>query len=177
MARTAKKEVTPAAERGLRRWNDPADSPFDILLRGRDGLHRQLDRLFDDFWDNGRMSGLLGSWSGAELSPRVDETEDEKAYHIEVELPGMDQSDVDVSYSDGLLTISGEKKQEKEEKDKDYYRKERSFGSFRRVLPIPVAVDEAKIQASFKKGVLSIELPKSREAQKKVKKITVKSAQ
>ena len=69
------------------------------------------------------------------------------------------------------------KKQEKEEKEKDYYRKERSFGSFRHVLPIPVAVDEAKIQASFKKGVLSIELPKTKESQKKVKKITVKAAQ
>jgi HSP20 family protein len=176
MNKTTEKEVVPAGERGLRRWNDLADSPFDILLRGRDGLHRQLDRLFDDFWDNGRMSSLLGSWNGAGLSPRVDETEDDKAYHIEVELPGMDHSDVDVSYSDGLLTISGEKKQEKEEKEKDYYRKERSFGSFRRVLPIPVAVDEAKIQASFKKGVLTIDLPKTREAQKKVKKIAVKSA-
>ena len=176
MSRTKEKELVATGERGLRRWDDLADNPFDIFLRGRNGLHRQLDRLFDDFWENGRMSGLLGSWTGTDLSPRVDETEDEKAYRIEVELPGMDQNDVDVSYSDGLLTISGEKKQEKEEKEKDYYRRERSYGAFRRVLPIPVAVDEAKIQASFKKGVLSIELPKTKEAQKKVKKISVKSA-
>jgi len=172
----AVKKEGPKAKRGLRRWSDDEKSPLDMFFRGRSNLHREVDRLFEDFWHNGGGSSLLAPWSGTALSPLVDETEDEKAYHVEVELPGMDQDDVDVSYSDGLLTISGEKKQEKEEKKKDYYRKERSFGSFRRVIALPGAVDESKIQASFKKGVLSIELPKSREAQKKVKKITVKSA-
>ena len=175
MNRLAKKEPVTREKRGLRRWSDIEDSPFDLFLRGKSNLHREVDRLFEDFWNNGGSSSLLAPWSETALSPLVDETEDEKAYHIEVELPGMDQKDVEVSYSDGVLTISGEKKDEKEEKKKDYYRKERSFGAFRRMLPIPCAVDESKIQASFKKGVLSIDLPKTREAQKKVKKISVKS--
>jgi HSP20 family protein len=110
------------------------------------------------------------------LSPQVDEIEDDKAIHIKVELPGMDKEDVDISLSGGMLTITGEKKREEEEKGKDFYRKERSFGSFRRTLPIPVEVDEAKIKASFKKGILSIDLPKTPEARKKVKHITVKAA-
>jgi HSP20 family protein len=75
-----------------------------------------------------------------------------------------------------MLTVRGEKKQEDEEKGKDFYRKERSFGSFRRVLPIPGDVDESKIKASFEKGVLMIDLPKSEEAKKKVKHITIKAA-
>ena len=106
----------------------------------------------------------------------VDETEDEQAYHIEVELPGIDKEDVDVSYCDGLLTISGEKREEKEEKKRDYYRKERSFGAFRRVVPLPGAIDESKIHASFKRGILSIDLPKTDESKKKVKKISVSAA-
>lgn len=109
------------------------------------------------------------------MSPRIDETEDESAYHIEVELPGMDQKDVEVIYSDGLLTVSGEKKQESEEKEKNYYRRERSFGSFQRVLQIPGLVKESDIKASFKKGVLQIDLPKSEEAKKATKKIAVKA--
>ena len=176
MKSTAKKEPVSGRGRGLRRWGDVERSPEEMFLWGRSGLHRELDRLFDDFWHNGRMSSMLEPWAGGDLALRVDETEDDKAYHIEVELPGMDQKDVDVSYSDGVLTISGEKKQEKEEKERDYYRRERSFGSFKRVLPIPGAVNEAKIQASFKKGVLSIELPKTEEAKKAVKKINVKAA-
>ena len=176
MNKLAAKKPGSREKRGLRRWSDIDDSPFDMFLRGKSNLHREVDRLFEDLWNNGGGSSLLAPWSETALSPLVDETEDEKAYHVEVELPGMDQEDVDVSYSDGLLTISGEKKEEKEEKKKDYYRKERSFGAFRRILPIPGAVDESKIQASFKKGVLSVELPKTKEAQKKVKKISVKSA-
>jgi HSP20 family protein len=176
MNRSTAKEPGTQGQGGLARWGEFDGSPFDTLLRGRSNLHREVDRLFEDFWHNGGTPSLLAPWSESALSPLVDETEDDKAYHVEVELPGMDQQDVEVSYADGLLTISGEKKEDKEEKRKDYYRKERSFGAFRRVLPIPGAVDESKIQAVFKKGVLSVELPKTREAQKKVKKISVKSA-
>jgi HSP20 family protein len=88
----------------------------------------------------------------------------------------MDEDDVDVTLSGGVLTIRGEKKREEEEKGKDYYRSERHFGSFRRSLPIPVDVDEAKIEAEFRKGILYIELPKTREARDKIKHIPVKAA-
>jgi HSP20 family protein len=105
--------------------------------------------------------------------PSMDEREDDKGYHVKVDLPGMDQKDVEVTLADGMLTIKGEKKMEEEEKGKEFYRKERAFGSFRRTLALPVEVDEAKVYASFKNGVLTIDLPKSAEARKKVKQIPV----
>ena len=88
----------------------------------------------------------------------------------------MDESDIEVTLADGLLTIKGEKKRESEEQDKDFYRKERAFGSFQRTIAIPGEVDESAITASFKKGVLKIDLPKSEEAQKKVTHIEVQAA-
>jgi len=170
-----KKELAPWRNWGIGRWKDKGDSPFDAFLRDREGFHQQLDRLFEDFWQgSGRLPSLMEPWTTGDLVPSVDQSEDDKAYHVSVELPGMEKSDVDVSFADGMLTISGEKKEEKEEKDKDFYRQERSYGAFRRVLAMPGAVDEAKIQASFKNGVLSIELPKTKEAQNQVKKIAVK---
>lgn len=172
----ALKELAPWRWGGLRRWEEE-DRPFSSFRRDMDALHREMDRLFEDFWRGGDRPSLLSeSWAMRDISPRVDETEDDKAFHVKVELPGMDQEDVEVTLSDGLLTIRGEKKQEEEEKGKDFYRKERSFGAFRRTLPVPGEVDESKIEASFKKGVLSIELPKTVEAQKKVKHIDVKAA-
>jgi HSP20 family protein len=167
---------------GLRRWDDE-DRPFESFFREMDSLHKEMDRLFEDFWKgSGRhvmtapWQSTMTPWSHGEVMPHVDETEDEKAFHIEVELPGMDKDDVDITLANGMLTIRGEKKREEEEKGKDFYRKERSFGAFRRSLPIPADVDESKIDASFKKGVLYIELPKSEEARKKVTHIDVKAA-
>ena len=149
-----------------------------------DTLHKEMDRLFDEFWkDGGRRlmanppwPGSAESWSSTEVMPRIDATEDDNAFQVRVELPGMDRKDVDITLSGGMLTIRGEKKREDEEKGKDFYRRERSFGSFRRTLPIPTEVDESKIEASFRKGVLTIELPKSEEARKKITHIDVKAA-
>ena len=86
----------------------------------------------------------------------------------------MDAKDIDISLSDGVLTIKGEKKEEKEDKGKDYYRMERSYGSFVRTIPLPVEVDTDKVEAKFKKGVLSIALPKTAKAVAETKKISVK---
>ena len=176
------KEMVPWRWGGLRRWDDE-DRPFESFFREMDSLHKEMDRLFEDFWKGGGRHSMtapwqstMAQWSHGEVMPRVDETEDEKAFHIEVELPGMDKDDVDITLANGLLTIRGEKKREEEEKGKDFYRKERSFGAFRRSLPIPADVDESKIDASFKKGVLHIELPKSEEARKKITHIDVKAA-
>ena len=88
----------------------------------------------------------------------------------------MDEKNIDVKVADGTLTIKGEKQEEKEEKKKDYYLRERSFGSFERSFAIPEGVDADKIEASFKKGVLTLTLPKKPEAQKPAKKIDVKAA-
>ena len=113
------------------------------------------------------------TWATA---PAVDVAETEKAYEITAELPGMDEKNVEVKFADGVLTVKGEKQEEKEEKKKDYYLSERSYGSFQRAFQVPDGVDADKIEASFKNGVLTVTMPKSVEAQKSAKKITVKAA-
>ena len=94
-------------------------------------------------------------------APAVDIVDKEKAYEITAELPGMDESNIDVKFSDGTLTIKGEKREEKEEKKKDYYLSERRYGSFQRSFSVPDGVDADKIEASFKNGVLTVTLPKT----------------
>jgi HSP20 family protein len=106
----------------------------------------------------------------------VDVSEGEKAYEITAELPGLDEKDIEVKLALGGLTIKGEKREEKEEKKKDYYLHERHFGSFERYFRLPDEVDPDKIEASFKKGVLTVTLPKKPEAQKAEKKIAIKAA-
>jgi len=140
-------------------------------------LHREVDRVFENFWSGFGMPSLLredgGALAGISMDVRVDTSEDDKAYHVTAELPGMSEKDVEVTFADNTLTISGEKKEEKDVKEGNYHRRERSFGSFRRSFALPVEVDEAKIAATFKDGVMTIELPKSKTAQKKAKKITI----
>ncbi len=148
-------------------------------------LRRQIDRLFDDFqWGSWPTFGRTvfdaePSWRG-ELSfgkaPAVDVAERDNGYEVTAELPGMDVNNVEVKYADGVLTIKGEKKEEKEEKKKDYYMSERRFGSFQRTFRLPDGIDADKIAADFKNGVLTVTLPKSAEAQKSEKKITIKAA-
>jgi HSP20 family protein len=106
----------------------------------------------------------------------VDISETDNAFEITAELPGMDEKNVEVKFANGVLTIKGEKQDEKEEKNRDYYMRERSFGSFQRNFKVPDSVNTDKIEAHFKEGVLTVMLPKSAEGQKAEKKITVKSA-
>ncbi len=155
-------------------------------LRPFESLRREVDRLFDDFaggiWRSpfGRsfldIEPALRTQSVMTAIPAVDVTETDKAYEIAAELPGMDEKNIEVKFADGVLIIKGEKREEKEEKNKDYYLSERSFGSFQRSFQVPSGVDTDKIDASFKNGVLTVTLPKSTEAQKAEKKITVKAA-
>ena len=137
-------------------------------------LHREVDRVFDSFWSGFGTPSPLGEKSGGlAFDLRVDTSEDDKAYHVTAELPGMTEKDVEVTFADNTLTISGEKKEEKEVKEENYHRRERSFGAFRRSFTLPAEVDEGKISAAFKDGVMTIDLPKSKTAQKKAKKITI----
>ncbi|HIP77382.1 MAG TPA: Hsp20/alpha crystallin family protein [Kiloniellaceae bacterium] len=137
-------------------------------------LHREVDRVFDDFWRGfGRPSLFAGNSEAMSFDIRVDTSEDDKAYHVTAELPGMTEKDVEVTFADNRLTISGEKKEEREVKEENYHRRERSFGSFRRSFTLPGDIDEAKIAATFKDGVMSVDLPKTKTAQKKAKKITI----
>jgi HSP20 family protein len=152
-----------------------------------ESLHREIDRLFDDF--NGgfldwpfrrRLFGAAPLWqreiTGFATAPAVDVSETDKSYEITAELPGMDEKNVTVTLSNGDLIIKGEKQEDKEEKKKDYYLKERRFGSFERRFAVPDGVDTNKVEANFKKGVLVVTLPKTEEAQKAEKKIPVKAA-
>jgi HSP20 family protein len=160
--------VGPASTRG---WH-----PFE-------SLHREIDRLFDDFglgWPSGRSLFATEPLFRREMTwqkmPAVDIVESEKAYEITADLPGMDEKNIEVKVTDGVLTIKGEKQEEKEEKKKDYYLQERSFGSFQRSFELSESIDTDKIEASFKKGVLTVKLPKKAEAQKPAKTIEVKAA-
>jgi HSP20 family protein len=147
-----------------------------------ESLKREVDRLFDsfgqDFWRTPfRSLDLEPFWSNKLTAAfAVDVTEGDKAYEITAELPGMDEKNIDVKVVNGGLTIKGEKKDEKEEKKKDYYVSERRYGSFERYFRLPDGVEADKIEASFKKGVLTVTLPKKAEAQKPAKKIEVKAA-
>ncbi|HEX7034751.1 MAG TPA: Hsp20/alpha crystallin family protein [Pseudomonadales bacterium] len=145
--------------------------PLRSIRQQMEMLQREMDRLMGDFWPS-RPSLLDESWASTAW-PCVDETEDEKTYRVSVELPGIDPKDVEVTVGDGVLTISGEKKREEETREKNVYRREREYGSFRRVLALPTEVDESAAKASFDKGVLTVELPKSAEAQQKTRRIEI----
>jgi HSP20 family protein len=142
-------------------------------------LHREIDRLFEDFnggfWRSSFRSPIFDlvptSWATA---PAVDFTDTEKAYELAAELPGIDEKNVEVKVANGVLTIKGEKNEEKEEKKKDYYLRERNFGSFERSFQMPDGIDGDKIEASFRKGVLTVTLPKKPEVQRATKRIDVK---
>lgn len=149
-----------------------------------ESLRREVDRLFDDFrpfdWRLPSVRSAFelpklttGEWK---IAPAIDLIEKEKEYEISAELPGIDDKNVEVKLANGVLTIKGEKNEEKEEKQKDYYLSERRFGSFQRSFAVPEGVDADKIEASFTKGVLTVKLPKSAEAQKAEKKIAVNAA-
>ncbi len=148
-------------------------------------LRREIDRLFDDFvwgspWRMPSTRSLFDAepfWRG-DITwgkvPAVDIADTEKAYEIAAELPGLDEKNVEVKFSDGMLTIKGEKKEEKKEKKKDYHLSERRYGSFQRSFTVPDGVDADKIDATFKDGVLTVTLPKTLEAQRKEKQIAIK---
>jgi len=165
---------------------EKTSAPAQATRRPFEGLRREIERVFDEF-DVGRWPAPFGRslfdvapfWrreAAWPVAPAVDVAETEKGYEVTAELPGMDEKNIEVKFADGVLTIKGEKQEEKEEKKKDYYLSERSYGSFQRSFQVPEGVDADKIEASFKKGVLTVSLPKSAEAQKAEKKIAVKAA-
>jgi HSP20 family protein len=101
--------------------------------------------------------------------------ENDKNYQVTAELPGMDENDIEVTLDNNALTISGEKKQETEDKGQNYYRMERSYGSFQRSISLPPGIESDNIDANFNKGILTITLPKTTEAQQHTKRIPVKT--
>ena len=144
-----------------------ADDPF-ISFR------REMDRLFDDFVSGRGMTRWPGEGAGVDLRFDVAETDNE--VKVTAELPGVDEKDVEVTLTDDLLTIKGEKKREQEKKEESYHMVERSYGSFARSLRLPFPVDQSKVEARFRNGVLTVTLPKPPEAQKPAQRIEIKAA-
>lgn len=145
-----------------------------------ESLRSEIDRLFDDFtpsvWRRPFNSLSFSKFSPSITSPAIDLVEKDTGYEITAELPGMDQKDIEIQFSSNVLTIKGEKQENKDEKKGEYYVSERRYGSFRRSFQVPQGVDADKIAASFKSGLLTIDLPKSAEAQKSERKISVNAA-
>jgi HSP20 family protein len=146
-------------------------------------IHREIDRVFDDMFS--RLGSPVPSLFNRPLSfpampetllkPSIDIKERRNNYKITVEVPGVEEDDIRLELADGALTISGEKKHEKEESDEQYHSVERSYGSFRRVLSLPEDASEEGIEADFKKGVLNITVPRRRveKAKEEVKQIEI----
>ena len=148
----------------LMRWQRPRLSldPLEQISNLRD----EVNRLFES-----PLAGLTQAFNS--WSPAVDLYEDKDNVVVKAELPGMKKEEIDVSLHEGALTISGERKIEREEKG-ETYRSERFFGRFQRSVMLPSAVDESKVSASYKDGILTITLPKSEEAKPKQIEVSVK---
>lgn len=144
----------------LVKWQNPARSLFSL---------NDVDNVFDDFF-NRRVSYPTET----EISPRINVEENDNEWLISAELPGVAKEDVKVNFQDNVLTISGEKKFEKEDKNKNYHRVERSYGKFSRALNINSTVMADKIDANYKDGILTIALPKAEEAKPKLIDVKVK---
>lgn len=152
----------------------PQRRPLDLL----DAMRSDMERVFDRFEHGWPSFGGLGF--GTRLAPsavaaHMDVRDDGDMIIVETDLPGVEDKDVTVTLANGVLTIKGEKKSEREEKDKSYYLAERSYGSFERSLRLPDTIDEAKLEARFEKGVLKVTAPKKPEALKAEKKIEIKN--
>jgi HSP20 family protein len=148
-------------------WELVNTNPFREIEKVRS----EMDKLWDTFlWGRPRKRGSEGE---EEWLPAVDVTETKNDIIVNCEISGMDPKDLEISLSDGTLTIRGEKKQEKEESEENYQLLERNYGSFIRLIPIPKEVESDKISASYKDGVLKVTLPKSAKTKKKEIKIKV----
>jgi HSP20 family protein len=154
------------------------DEPGELKPGGESplaSLQRDMNRAFESFWSHAErpFGALTGLGEGA---PRSDVVETDGGIEVTVELPGLDEKDIEVSLTDEALTVKGEKKIEKKEEKKGYYVSERSYGSVYRSIPLPAGVDADKAEASFRNGVLTVSLPQRPEARAKVRKVEVKTS-
>lgn len=141
-------------------------------------LQREMNELFDSFF--GEKEGNLTSKLWGDLRSRdtqgsfsIDVTESDKEVRVTADIPGVDEKDLDIELTDNLLTIRGEKQQEAEEKESNYHVIERSWGSFRRSIPLPAGIETDQAKARFRNGVLTVTLPKSAEARERRKLIPI----
>jgi HSP20 family protein len=138
-------------------------------------LQQQMNRMFDEFFQGPGLEpfgAFQQKWDA--FSPRVDVVENDKEIEISVELPGMEEKEIDVALTQHSLTVSGEKRHEREEKGENYLRSERSYGSFRRTIPLSSDVDAGEADATFRNGVLTVTLPRAVKAETR-KRIAIKA--
>jgi HSP20 family protein len=165
------KQTAPVAANGPDAWRS---------------LRTEMDRLFDRFttgWGMPSLRRMIDAEPAFRYentlgmpTPAVDVSEDDAGYKVTAELPGMSEKEVEVVLSGDTLTLKGEKRQEKEQKDKNFYLSERTYGSFQRSFYVPEGVDRDKIAADFSKGVLTLTMAKTAKAVEQQKKIEVKAA-
>jgi HSP20 family protein len=128
-----------------------------IPTNGITALRREMDRIFDQLWETDITSPVFGEWT-----PAIDVSEKGDVLYVKTEVPGIDPKEITVNIEENLLTISGEKKYDKEEKDLKHYRMERAMGMFSRSFRLPIPVQTNDVKATFKNGLLTIELPKAK---------------
>jgi HSP20 family protein len=133
-------------------------APWPGFGSARKDMERLFERMGMADWDLPEVRTL------ADFTPMVDFSETKDAFVVKAEIPGMEPQDISVSLENQMLTMKGEKKHEKEEKDEQYYRMERSYGAFARTVRLPAPVDGSKVTATFKNGLLTVTLPKAPEA-------------
>jgi HSP20 family protein len=172
-----KERRTKMSVRDLMPWSRGNQTP--TIYRGGDldpfmSLHRDVNKLFDDLFRGfdtpsmlGRMASRNGTW------PNVEFSENDKEIRVMAEVPGLDEKDIEVLLEDGVLTLRGEKKAETEDKDRQF--SERYYGRFERRIDLTREVDEDKVAATFKNGVLTVTLPKTERAQANPKRIAISS--
>lgn len=140
------------------------------LFDNLEDIQREMNRLFDFRLNRPGKSGV----SATEWMPAVDVVDEKDQIRVKADLPGLKKEEIGVSVDNGILTIKGEKKEEKETKEKEYIRSERYYGAFHRSFTLPVGVDAQKVNAGYKDGVLEITLPKKEDAKSKQIKVDIK---
>lgn len=159
--------------------------PFTGIQQSVTTLRQEMDRVFDEFtrhWTVSPFHRRVFDWeplrrmerASGVMMPDIDVAEGEEAIRVSAELPGMEEKDINVEVTEDTLTISGEKREEREEKDEDHHLSERRYGAFKRTLRVPDTVASSKVSAEMKNGILTITLPKTEKAKQKPKKVSVK---
>jgi HSP20 family protein len=156
-------ETTQRRHRG---WFD-RQHPFS-------SLREEIDEVFSHYFSPGNREKTSGG--AFELSTSLDMSETKNAINVALDVPGVDEGDIEISLNNGALEISGQREEETEEKDANYHRIERTYGAFRRRIALPCEVEEDKIKAKLKKGVLKITLPKSENAKSNGRKIEISTS-
>jgi HSP20 family protein len=159
-------------------WKEPSSELAvrqDATLNPFEQFRREMDQMFNGFLSDWPMRSSLLDRRLAQFIPQIDVDETEKEVRVTAELPGLDEKEVEVTLTQGVLTIKGEKREEHEENKRDFHHSELRYGMFERSIQLPADIDADKAKASFKKGVLRITLPKTAEAQSSRRRIQIEA--